>query len=85
MLTRQVRGLITAGADETSELGVQRFIKISSRQKYLYKSFFSIMPLHFCYNLPSSASHLPFFLCVVDIGEYMLFLYTMYFFFSFYN
>ena len=30
-----------AGADETSELGVQRFIKISSRQKYLYKSFFS--------------------------------------------
>ena len=97
VLKRQVRGPITTGADETSELHVQRFIKISSRQKY--KSFFhiyiyfmyiykwkietqrhyNIMPLYFCYNLPSSASHLPFFL-VVNIGEYTLFLYTMYFF-----
>ena len=40
MLKRQVRGPITTGADETSELHVQRFIKISSRQKY--KSFFHI-------------------------------------------
>lgn len=40
MLKRPVRGPIPAGADETSELRVQRFIKISSRQKY--KSFFHI-------------------------------------------
>ena len=52
---------------------------------YIYKwkietqRHYNIMPLSFFYNLPSSASHLPFFL-VVNIGEYMLFFYTMYFF-----